>query len=76
MDTKNAERHEHLHEPDGSYSLPSALGTALVKNLSAMQIYAEMPDAERRAFVDGARGISSSAELKKYVKTLKIKGKY
>jgi len=53
--------------------LPLGLDKALVGNLSAMQIFAEMPDAERRAFIDGARAISGRGEMKKYVAELKSK---
>ena len=56
---------------ENATSLPAALGTALIKNLSAMQIYAEMSDADRREFCDGARGITSRSELRKYVKGIK-----
>ena len=71
MDENKIDMRKGDYLVENATSLPSALGAALVRNLSAMQIYAEMSDDDRRSVCDGARGITARGELRKYVKGLK-----
>ena len=46
------------------------LSAALASNVSAMRFFALASDEDRRKIVDGAAGITSKKEMRKYLKML------
>ena len=52
-------------------NIPRGLSAALAEDLNAMQIFAEMPDEPRNAFIMGAKDITDRAQLRQYVKELR-----
>ena len=50
--------------------IPLGLSSALARNVSAMRVFAEMPDDKRQSFIEGARAVSSKEEMKAYVNSI------
>ena len=50
--------------------IPPGLSSALARNVSAMRVFAEMPDDKRQSFIEGARAVSSKEEMKAYVNSI------
>ncbi len=55
----------------GFSDIPLGLRMALAENISAMQVFAEMSDERRAEIIDGARGIESKSDMKKYVRGIR-----
>ena len=49
------------------HDLPLGFGMALAQNEPAMERFARLPEAERRAVVEGARQVRSKEEMQTYV---------
>jgi hypothetical protein len=47
--------------------IPLGLSSALARNVSAMRVFAEMPEDKRQSFIEGARAINSKEEMRAYV---------
>jgi len=43
------------------------MGMALAQNISAMERFASMSEAEKQAVIDGAHGVQSKAEMQAYL---------
>lgn len=50
-----------------SSELPLGMGMALAQNISAMERFASMSEAEKQAVIDGAHGVQSKAEMQAYL---------
>ena len=50
--------------------VPLGLGMALAQNLDALNRFAMMTDAERKAVIDGAHSVNSRAEMRDYVNNI------
>ena len=50
--------------------IPLGLSSALSRNLSAMQIFAEMPDEKRNSFIEGSRNVKTKEEMRAYVSSI------
>ena len=62
--TKNEKKESVLAD------IPLGLSSALARNVSAMRVFAEMPDDKRQSFIEGARAVSSKEEMKAYVNSI------
>lgn len=55
----------------GSNELPLGFGMALAQDVTAMERFAALPQAEKQAVIDGTRAVGSKTEMQAYVaKTL------
>ena len=50
--------------------MPVGLSSALARNVSAMQVFAELPDEKRREVIEGAKAMHSKQEMRAYVASL------
>lgn len=52
-------------------NIPRGLSAALASDLRAMQVFSEMPDEPREAFIKGAMNITDKQEMRRYVKEIR-----
>ena len=70
-DTEKA--NERVAEGLSIANIPRGLSSALAADIRAMQVFSEMPDEPRNAFINGARNITDRAEMKRYVSDIRKK---
>ena len=54
-------------------NIPRGLSSALASDIRAMQVFSEMPDEPREAFIRGAASIKDKQEMRRYVEDLRKK---
>lgn len=52
-------------------NFPRGLSAALASDVRAMQVFSEMADEPRDAFIEGARGITDKNQMRKYVSEIR-----
>lgn len=53
--------------------LPIGFSMELAKNLGALRRFSNLPAAEQKSLVEGARGVNSREEMRAYVSGIELK---
>ena len=71
MEENKKSRSKKEKKPSLLADIPLGLSSALSRDLSAMQVFAQMPDEKRKEFISGAQEITNKEDMRSYVAGLK-----